>query len=165
MDEPFLCDLLRSSQRKLLDLRLYELILLTMRIAFMKEKLVVVEKARKGGSLKLKFRDIGKWSGRQTGDVSGLMGMSGGIAGVSAGSFLKEPAQNMDGQNFAKISREFQKMKNDRKMMAMAKSTGNLGRQTKGSKMRSKAEGGTLVNPMGHSLALGSNAFRGRDFF
>ncbi|GMI09899.1 hypothetical protein TrLO_g15289 [Triparma laevis f. longispina] len=158
-----------ESQRKLLDLRLYELILLTMRIAFMKEKLVVVEKTRNGGSLKLKFRDIGKWSGRQEGG-GGVMGMSGGIAGVSAGSFLKDPAQNEDGQNFARISREFQKMKNDRKMMSMSgKSTS---KPTRGSKMRSKAESGplgsTLVNPMGHSLALGSNmsnAFRGRDFF
>lgn len=85
----------------------------------MKEKLVVVEKARNGGSLKLKFRDIGKWSGRQEGG-GGMMGMSGGIAGISAGSFLKDPAQNEDGQNFARISREFQKMKNDRKMMSMS---------------------------------------------
>jgi len=38
-----------ESQRKLLDLRLYELILLTMRIVFLKEKVVSVDSVRGGG--------------------------------------------------------------------------------------------------------------------
>lgn len=156
-----------ESQRKLLDLRLYELILLSMRIMFMKEKLISVETTRTGGTLKLKFRDIGKWNGRAgaTGSSAGLvdMMMASGIGGGSgtrsdAGLYMKKAAENDDGRNFARISREFERIRAERKLMSSRNSGSAAGRPTKGSILRSKNDGGFLLNPAGHSSLLGAFA-------
>ena len=142
----------------------------------MKEKLISVETTRTGGSLKLKFRDIGKWSGRPgaggTGTSGGFVDMMmasgvGGGAGLgemrSVGSFMKKVADNTDGKNFVRISREFERIRAERKMMSTTKGASSVLRPTKGSVLRVKSEGGTIVNPMGHSSALG--AFAGDNVF
>ena len=144
-----------------------------MRIMFMKEKLISVETTRTGGTLKLKFKDIGKWSGR-----AGAAGSSGGlvdmmmVSGISGGSglaqsdvgrYMKKVAENDDGRNFARISQEFERFRADRKLMSSRKSGSAAGRPTKGSILRGKSEGGILLNPAGHSSMLG--AFAGDDFF
>ncbi|GMI45105.1 hypothetical protein TrCOL_g6561 [Triparma columacea] len=162
-----------ESQRKLLDLRLYELILMTMRIVFLKEKVVSVDTVRGGGRLKLKFMDVGKWSGR--GDsvgrgagvglqgmsrslgVGGLMGLMGGVEGLGVGGGIAREGieGGVDKRTFARISREFQKLKQDREMGRLAESEGMGG---KGDLLRKTMDGGVgggaMVFSNGHSKQL-----------
>ena len=157
-----------ESQRKLLDLRFYELILMTVRMGFLGEKIVEVEPVRGGvgkGFLKLKFRDVGRWSGRGEaggmGDVS-MVGREGWREGAVFGA-EKEAGGNQEVENFERITKEFDKMRRDR--------FGKSSYANEGGKMRSKlgsrggmtmqggggAKGRGILNPEGHSRALGAS--------
>jgi hypothetical protein len=153
-----------ESQRKLLDLRLYELILLTVRVGFMKEDIVVVEPARGGagkGYLKLKFRDVGKWSGRGQQDL--MAAEEQGAARSMRSKFGNESSMGGSGgssekQNFARISREFDKMRRDRlgDPRDSYAGEGAMLRNKIGSRggLSGSVGRGSMVNPAGHSRSL-----------
>jgi len=160
-----------ESQRKLLDLRFFELILLSVRIGFMKEKLVEIEPVRGGigkGFLKLKFRDVGKWTGRGEkeegeGEDEAEVALS-GRDGWRQGAIFSGGGATMsgtkDGKNFARITREFERMKKER--LGDPRDTvsgfGGAGLRSKvgsrGGLSGSMGRGG-MNNPMGHSTVLG----------
>lgn len=134
-------------QRKLLDLRLYELLLLYMRLIFMKEKVVQVDVVNKGtGELRLKFMDVGKWSGHNFGEPPNAF----------AASMNPSSNKNADAANFARITKEFQKMKRDRLEGNASSKQGRAVAHGR-AKMRESNGGGAMaqmLNPMGHSYAL-----------
>jgi hypothetical protein len=163
------------------SLRRYELILLTVRIGFLKEKIVEVEPVRGGirdGYLKLKFRDVGKWSGRgggQGGDDVAFTGSegwrNGAVFGASNNLGMTESGGGVDAKRFARLTREFEKLKKDKlgdprhsyageglRVRNKVGSRGGLtmsggGRAAKGG--RAAGGRGGLLNPEGHSKALG----------
>jgi len=144
-----------ESQRKLLDLRVYELVLLYMRITFMKEKVIEIDVVNGGeGELKLKFMDVGKWSGHNFNSNS--------TGPINAFSRSKASSNStLDAANFARITEEFEKIKKDR--FARSSSVNGIEANSKSgravahgrAKMR-EGPGGKVVNPMGHSYALGA---------
>jgi len=138
-------------QRKLLDLRVYELVLHYMRITLLKEKSVSVVSSVGGGGFKLKFLDVGKWSGKSftAEDAPNRKGGSG-----PGGNFH---SKSLDPKHFARLTKEFERVKRDR-----MESTSKGRREVAGKRAASREdvrttakEGGAILNPMGHSIALG----------
>ena len=118
--------------------------------------------------LKLKFMDVGKWSGRgdsmgsgagvglagmsRSMGVGGLMGMMGDIQGLGGGGIARGGGEGTDKRNFARISREFEKMRRDRKWAGMGGGTGigDVLRKT----VDGGVNGGAMVFSTGHSKQL-----------
>ena len=130
-----------ESQRKLLDLRMYELLLLYIRITLLKEKSVDIEVTTRGGQLKLKFLDIGKWAGKN----------------FDKPSF----SQSNDGKNFARLSREFAKVRKDRNPLGSSRSE-SMRASALRADARPNATSGTIVHPGGHTAALEATVRKGK---
>jgi len=122
-----------------------------MRLTLMREKVVHVDVVNKGtGELRLKFMDVGKWSGHSFSNE------------VSNSFTASVNGNNMDAANFARITKEFEKMKKDRfERSQSANPNSKSGRAVAHgrAKMRESSGGGAMqqmLNPMGHSYALGA---------
>ena len=150
-----------ESQRKLLDMRLYGLILCVMRAAFLRDNVVGVERTKGGGRLKLKFMDLGKWTGssaKTTRAPVGVMASMGGIKGYGGGLFKRD--RSSEYRYFEKIANEFEGFRRSRRKSQGGGGKGGRGKNSssKGSKMRKEIDGGVgkggMTFPGGHTKAL-----------
>ena len=140
----------------------------------MKERVVEVDviKGKERGELKLRFMDVGKWSGKEaiTPEVSSRLSRSMGSFTQAQQMQQLQDMQQMqssqgaavgaDARNFARIGAEFEKMKNDRAEGNYSNTKAERGKRGAAvamgrAKIREKSGGGLIVYPMGHSRALG----------